>query len=125
MKSEEAKLWLDFAERDLRRARNNSGMGDYDLAAYLLQQSCEKSLKAVLIKYGRTPPRTHNIRALIGEITEVVDFPEYLIDAVKLSRYAFEVRYPDDYVPVSEEEYREAYDIALKVYEWARGVVSN
>ena len=125
MNVEEAKEWLEFARRDLRRAYNNASLDDYPLAAYLLQQAVEKSLKAVIILYGKVPPRMHNIRALIGVVKKFVEFPEELEDAAKLTRYAFEVRYPDDYRPVSEEEYEDAYEVAVKVYEWAKGIVEG
>ncbi|NPB03982.1 MAG: HEPN domain-containing protein, partial [Thermotogae bacterium] len=49
---------------------------------------------------GRRPPKTHNIRFLVGEVKSFTDFPSYLEEVAKLSRYAFEVRYPDDYLPV-------------------------
>ena len=125
MNVEEAREWLEFARRDIRRAYNNASLEDYPLAAYLLQQAAEKSLKAVIILYGEVPPRTHNIRALIGVVKKFVEFPKELEDAAKLTRYAFDVRYPDDYRPVSEEEYEEAYEVAVKVYEWAKGIVEG
>ncbi len=34
-------------------------------------------------------------------------------------------RHPNDHVPVSPEEYREAYGIAIKVYEWGKGIVEG
>ena len=51
--------------------------------------------------------------------------PGSISRAVDLTRYAFEVRYPDDYRPVSEEEYEEAYEVAVRVYEWAKGIVED
>ncbi len=85
----------------------------------------EKSLKAVIILYGEVPPWTHNIRALIGVVKKFVEFPKELEDAAKLTRYAFDVRYSDDYRLASEEEYEEAYEIAVRVYEWAKEIVEN
>jgi len=85
----------------------------------------EKSLKAIVILYGEVPPRTHNIRTLIGVVKKFVEFPKELENAARLTQYAFEVRYPDDYVPVSLEEYEEAYGIAVRVYEWAKGLVER
>ncbi len=54
-----------------------------------------------------------------------ISLPEEILKATDLTRYAFEVRYPYPYVPVSREEYEEAYDIALKVYEWAKGIIEG
>jgi len=98
MNLEEAREWLEFARRDIRRAYNNASLEDYPLAAYLLQQAVEKSLKAIVILYGEVPPRTHNIRTLIGVVKKFVEFPKELENAARLTQYAFEVRYPDDYV---------------------------
>ncbi len=123
MRRNEAKIWIEFADRDLHRSTSNALLGDYDLAAYLVQQTCEKALKAVLIRFGEKPPKTHNIRFLIGEIEKFVDFPPHLMEVAKLSQYAFSVRYPDDYVPVGKEEYEEAYEIAKRVLEWAKEIV--
>ncbi len=125
-----ARIWLEFAERDLERAKVMYSLGDYDDAAYHLQQAVEKSLKSVMVYFGITPNvpkfKIHNIENLISVLEEGgINVPDWMYDAVLLTRYAFTTRYPDDYVPVSEEEYMEAYDIALKVYEWARGVVQN
>ncbi len=125
MSVEDAKEWLEFARKDIRRAYNNASLEDYSLAVYLLQQAVEKSLKAVIILHGKTPPRTHNIRTLIGTIEEFKDFPEDLEEAANLTRYAFETRYPDEYISVEEKEYEEAYDLALKVYEWAKDIVES
>ena len=35
-----------------------------------------------------------------------------------LNNYAFSTRYPDDFSPISEEEYRNAVKIAENVYIW-------
>ena len=54
-----------------------------------------------------------------------ITLPEEILKATELTRYAFEVRYPYPYIPVSREEYEEAYEIAVRVYEWAKGIVEN
>ena len=127
---EEARKWLMFAEKDLRMARGGEVIGEIDLAAYHLQQVVEKSLKALIVFYDLPVKvktfRTHNIDTLIKILKAGgIDVPDYVKDAVDLTRYAFEVRYPDDYRPVSEEEYEEAYEVAVRVYEWAKGIVED
>ena len=111
------KKWLDFALHDLRWAV---------IHASLPQQTIEKSLKAVIVSKGIVPPKTHNIKALYGEINKLgIEIPKYIEHAVDLTPYAFTTRYPDDYIPVSKGEYEEAYEIALKVYEWAKGIIES
>ena len=130
MKNQEAKNWLDFAKRDLEAAKLLYEFGDIPNALYHLQQSAEKSLKSVIIYQSipLTPKqfRTHSLEYLCNVLEDYkVDIPEELKDISTLTAYAFTTRYPDDYIPVSEEEYEQAYEIALKVYEWAKSIVEN
>jgi len=70
--------------------------------------------------------RTHDIGHFVDVlIEENVPISPDVLNAPSLTRYAFTTRYPDDYVPVSLEEYEEAYEIAVRVYEWARSVVES
>ena len=100
------KRWLEFAGKDKVMSEAGYERGEYDLAAYHLQQMVEKSLKALIVYYGLKghPKRlkTHIIGELISFLIEGgVIIPQFVKDATSLTRYAFEVRYPDDYVPVS------------------------
>ncbi len=110
MRREWAKEWLDFAERDLEVSKILGDNENYDGAAYHIQQAVEKSLKAVLVFYDLRVPsrefRTHNIAKLIGLLERGnIRVPDTIKDARSLTRYAFTTRYPDDYVPVSADEY--------------------
>ncbi len=126
----DAKLWLAFAYKDLLRARRSYGYRDFEDALYHLQQAVEKSLKALLIYYDIRLPskhfRTHDIGYLVDILKgEGISVPKFVDKARSLTSYAFTTRYPDDYVPVGEEEYEEAYEIAVRVYEWAKGIVGG
>ena len=130
MRREWAKEWLDFAGRDLKVSKILGDNENYDGAAYHLQQAVEKSLKAVLVFYDLRVPsrefRTHSIAKLIDLLERGnINVPDFIKDARSLTRYAFTTRYPDDYIPVSLEEYEEAYEIAVRVYEWAKGIVED
>ena len=120
-----AKLWLKFAGEDLEASRTLLKRGLIRLAAYHLQQAAEKSLKALLILQGSEIPRTHDIERLMNLLNAFYSIPRDLWDAVNLTEYASTTRYPDDYVPVSLEEYEEAYEIAIRVYKWAKGIVGG
>ena len=125
-----AKRWLEFALKDKTMADAGYERGEYDLAAYHLQQLVEKSLKAIIIFHGIVVPLHRFKTHIIGDLLDIleengIEVPSFVKKATSLTRYAFEVRYPDDYVPVSVEEYEEAYEIALNVCEWAKGIIEG
>ena len=124
---ERAKEWLRFSLDDLEVSREAAKLGKYNIAAYHLQQAVEKSIKGVIVFIGkRKNLRTHDISVLVKMLLEEgVDVPVEVLDAQDLTEYASTTRYPDDYVPVSEEEYEEAYEVAVRVYEWAKGIVED
>ena len=124
---ERAKEWLRFSLDDLEVSREAAKLGKYNIAAYHLQQAVEKSIKGVIVFIGkRKNLRTHDISVLVKMLLEEgVDVPVEVLDAQDLTEYASTTRYPDDYVPVSLEEYEEAYEVAVRVYEWARGIVED
>ncbi len=55
-------------------------------------------------------------------ISKRIIVPETIKDCVDLNDYAVFTRYPDDYKSIDEEEYKEAVEIAERVYNW---VVEN
>ncbi|NPA33639.1 MAG: HEPN domain-containing protein [Chlorobi bacterium] len=123
MKREDAKMWLDFAKKDLKVSQIASLYGELDMATYHCQQAAEKSLKAIIVFYNiQLPPRqfrTHNIGTLLEILSNhEIQLPKDVLESAHLTDYAFTTRYPDDYVPVSKEEYKEAYKITEKVYEY-------
>ncbi len=125
MRRHYAKLWLEFAEEDLEASRILVKRGLIRTATYHLQQVVEKSLKALLILQGAEIPRTHDIERLMNLLSSSYTIPRDLWDAVNLTEYAFTTRYPDDYEPIGEEEYESVYEIAVRVYKWAKGIVEG
>lgn len=51
--------------------------------------------------------------------------PEDVEEAVILTSYAFEARYPGVGEPVAEEEYKQALGLAEKVVRWAELLVEG
>ncbi len=125
MRGKRAIVWLLFAEDDFEAAEILCREGKLHIALYHLQQAVEKSLKAVIVAKGiGALRRTHRIDVLLNILREQgVEIPYSVELAEILTDYAFSTRYPDDYVPVSKEEYEEAYEIAKKVLEWAKSIV--
>ncbi len=73
--------------------------------------------KKIVIKISKPFGKTHDIAEFIELCKENNDEFEYLyeIKANKLTRYAVEVRYPDEFYIPSIEEAKEAVEIAKKV----------
>lgn len=58
MQSDEQR-WLNFAREDLRVAELALEEEIFNQVCFHCQQSAEKSLKRLLVRQGKTPPRTH------------------------------------------------------------------
>ncbi len=75
------------------------------------QQAVEKYLKAFLVENNKPYPRTHDIRLLVKECMNIV---QYLLDihVDKLTIYATEYRYPEINHEITREEAIEAIRLA-------------
>lgn len=84
------------------------------------QQCVEKYLKAYLSLVGKPIGKTHDIPELIELSKEIdIDFEKlYELNSHRLTRYAVEVRYPDDFYIPSIDEAKEAVAIAKNVKEF-------
>lgn len=93
--------WIFLAEGDLKIAKDELNMpAPFTNAICFHSQQCvEKYLKAYLLLVGKPFGKTHDIALLIElcneEDKEFVNL--YNIHANKLTRYAVEIRYPDDF----------------------------
>jgi len=96
-----------------------------EMLCFHAQQAVEKSLKAVLLAHGVSFPRTHNLRVLVDLLPAALARPGAVDEAVGLTDYAALARYPGEYEPVSDEEYRAAVRLAEAVVEWAKGVLAG
>lgn len=84
------------------------------------QQAAEKSLKAVLVSRGVSPPLTHNLRLLVDRLSPETPVPEEVVSAVELTDYAVTVRYPGEFEEVTAEEHARAIRLAETVVAWAQ-----
>ena len=111
--------WLRKAENDLKASMILLQEELLDGSAFHAQQAAEKALKAILVALGVKPPRTHRIERLLSLVEDKIDVSwAYEEDIPALSYYAIEIRYPGP--PVTEEEAREALNLAGKVVEWVK-----
>ncbi len=87
--------WLRMAEKDWKRAAKRLDEGDYEDAAFRLQQALEKYLKAFLLRQGWELEKTHDTKKLLREAvkykSELKNF-ENLCERVE--KYYLEERYP-------------------------------
>lgn len=112
----------------LRRARSNlarAGQPKMDQVlwedlCFDAQQAAEKALKAVLLARSIRFRFVYDIGELATLLAENgVDVPAAVLDAVELTEYAVEARYPGPFEPVTEEEHRRAVALARAAVEWA------
>jgi HEPN domain-containing protein len=115
--------WLGKAEADLGVAQRLLGDDDPFLNAVTFhsQQAAEKYLKALLTSWGIEFPKTHVLANLIGLLeTRDAALANSLLDAVILTPYGVELRYPGDRPDASLAEAREAVRLARKVRDAIR-----
>ena len=122
------RLWLDKAEKDLKSAEREMEFDQpiTETVCFHSQQSAEKYLKAFLVKAGKVPPRIHDIGALVKICSEIeISFDKIKDEAIKLSIYAVEIRYPDDFYEPSSEEAKETIKVAYKVKKFVLNVIKK
>jgi len=95
----------------------------YEDLCFQSQQAAEKALKGLLIHYGVEPEFTHNIEILLRELKRFTDIPENIKEAVQLTNYAVQTRYPGEYDEITKEEYEESIKIAKDCLDWAEGKI--
>ncbi|MGC8928890.1 MAG: HEPN domain-containing protein, partial [Myxococcota bacterium] len=91
-----------------------------DAVCFHMQQCIEKYLKAYLIFNGKEIRKTHDIAELISNCSEIDESFKTLLkpDIVKLTDYAVEIRYGEDFYFPSVDEAKEAIEICEKVIEF-------
>jgi HEPN domain-containing protein len=120
-----AQQWLNRAKGNLALAKQPKPKEAFwDDLCFDAQQAAEKSIKAVLVYRQIDFPRTHNIRSLLELLDpEASEIAKEIWDAVDLTNYAVETRYPGPAEPVTRREYRRAVAIAQKVVKWAENII--
>lgn len=119
--------WLRRAESNLARARFGRQVPEvlYEDLCFDAQQAAEKSLKAFMLYMGMETPRTHSIDYFLKLIEDSgkVCIPAELKEAAVLTDYSVETRYPGDWEPVGEEEYKQAVFLANSICSWVLSIV--
>ena len=118
---EKTREWLKRAKSNLAHAKVGKVFPEilYEDLCFGAQQAVEKALKSLCIMYGIVFERSHDISYLIGCLEAGnVEVPEAVQQSQLLTNYAVQTRYPGDYSPVNEADYKEALEIAERTVNW-------
>lgn len=111
--------WLRFARSDLALARTGPQEGVLlETFCFHAQQAAEKALKSLLLHFGQSIPRTHNIGILLDLLEPFATIPSACQEVALLTDYAVTTRYPGNFEPVSEEEYLRNLQLAENLVDW-------
>ena len=114
----------DIISEWLKRAERTSDYILYEDLCFDAQQAVEKSLKALLVRLDKPFPKTHSIGMLLKLVKETgVEIPDDINRSKIFTDYAVDTCYLGIYEPVSEEEYTEALNLAIGVFEWAGKII--
>jgi HEPN domain-containing protein len=109
--------WIRKAEADFRSMTlefSAPGEPNFDAVCFFAQQCIEKWLKAILVEFGVSFPKSHDLQKLLLLIlpkhSELSDLEGELNDLYQLS---INVRYPDDFA--SSYEARSSMEIAERI----------
>ena len=115
VKEEFTREWIRKAESDFKTAAHLSESSP-DLAegtSFHSQQAAEKYLKAFLVWHQIEFQKTHDIETLLklaGKVDSKI--PDVLKDAVILTPYGVDYRYPGEYPEVSRSDAERALRLA-------------
>jgi len=85
------------------------------------KQAAEKALKAVFVARKIPYQYTHDINALLSGLEQQgIEIPGQMWEAVTLTSFASNTRYPGTAIPVTKEEYHEAIRLAQEILRWAQ-----
>jgi HEPN domain-containing protein len=120
--------WIRRARSNLSRSRADRGLPDvlFEDLCFDAQQAAEKAIKAVLVLRGRRFPKTHDLAELLELVGATgVEVPPEVLEAKRLTPYAVAGRYPGVSEDASEEDHREALEIAETALAWAERLVTG
>lgn len=118
MIDEYIKNWLVKADNDLKTAEHELALPEEkiitDTVCFHCQQAVEKYLKAFLIYHKVEIKRTHIIKYHLIQCAKIdKDFDN--IEVKGLSRFAVDIRYPDDFYVPDLEESKFYYELAKHI----------
>jgi HEPN domain-containing protein len=119
MNEKRVKEWIILAEGDLKTAKDELSAPEpfTNTVCFHSQQCVEKYLKAYLTFSGKPFRKTHDLTELINECIELdPDFKIFFeMNVDKLTQYAIDTRYPEEFYTPDINEAKESIEIAEKV----------
>jgi len=120
-KVELVREWLTLADDDLRIAE--LAMKDAEpvcwAGAFHCQQAAEKTLKAFLAYHEFHVEKTHDIEFLLGLCKRFLPEVEQFIEkGSALTDYAVDSRYPAPRAEVTQQQAKQAIEMARSIYEF-------
>lgn len=112
--------WADYAEEDLIMAELAlQENGPPNQICYHSQQAAEKYLKGLLVFHKKKFEKSHQLSYLL-ELCEDVDpsLKELREDAIYLTQFYIETRYPGDVPNFSRNEAQRAYEAAQRIKQF-------
>jgi HEPN domain-containing protein len=120
------KSWIDRAKSSYELSKANiSTIIYFEDLCYQAQQAVEKSLKGFLIYFDIEPEFTHNIGRLLAELEKYVEIPDTIREAMDLSNYAVQTRYPGEYDEITKDEYGNCLRIAKNCLDWVESKIKD
>lgn len=123
VKIEFTREWIRKAESDFAIAQHLNEGGELYLygTTFHAQQAAEKYLKAFLVWYQIEFRKTHDIQELLNLVSGVDhELPNVLSEAVDLTPYGVEYRYPGDYPDATVEDATKVLTVARHVRDVIR-----
>ena len=114
-----ANEWLNLATRNLETARLLLRENHFtDSIAIEIQQTIEKTFKAVFAFYGESIPKTHSLPVLFNFVSEKISIDIISVDdLIVISDYYETDRYPGPrYVVPSRKEVESFFKLTEKLY---------
>ena len=118
VKIEIIRQWLAKADQDIRAGEALLAADPPFLypACFHAQQAAEKYLKALLTWYQIEFPKTHAIEELLDLLEpRIPDIASGLRNAVTLTPFGVDIRYPGDQPEPDRQEARQAMELARQV----------
>jgi HEPN domain-containing protein len=110
--------WVRKAEGDLLNIENNltAARVPWDTVCFHAQQAAEKLLKGFLVFHGQTPPRIHDLIALLAACARIDPGLATLeADCAKLTDFAILARYPTGVAEPEAEDGHAAVAAARRI----------
>ena len=111
---------LRLAASDLESAEilHASQQGRKENIFYHIQQSCEKSLKAALVKLELPVPLIHDLAALVAKLPASLERP-FGYELGELTQFATIRRYEEGEIILTSEEVAQGIELAKTIMTWS------